>query len=223
MGPDSVLRPVRSRVDIVIPFDTTGSMSDKRQQLAATMGDFAAALDSERLDWRLATVPFGDLEVVQNGVRERVVDDLPFHNTADGVRAQLAAMPAFWGGSNWGESAIEAMEASLAKPWRSDALRIVILLTDDSAHGEQRAETLQARLVAEDVLAFVAAPDTPYYRRWAEATGGIWWPISPHIQVNAVVELLRTLIHRVTVLAAAVHREALGSPQRYLELGRGGE
>jgi hypothetical protein len=121
----------RPLVDICLVFDTTGSMSDKIDGLISCMTGFVDRLTELGLNWQLTTVPFGDLTVPG----DRVVTQLPFVDSAEAAKAQIRSMPRFSGGSNEGESCVEAMRAALSKPWREGTVRILVLLTDEPALG----------------------------------------------------------------------------------------
>lgn len=210
------VRADKPRVDIVIAFDTTGSMSSKRGPLASCMSEFVGTLDAHQLDWRVSVLPFGDLEV-----GDRIEGQWPFVKTTDEAVQQLRGMPSFSGGANSGESSIEAMEAALSKPWRARALKVVILLTDDFALHARTAPQVTSRLVQSDTLCFAAALDTAYYREWATRTGGTWTTISGSYDTSAIQNLFKKLVRDVATTAATVHRVALGSPQKYRELTGG--
>src|SRR4051812_19081147 len=64
----------RREVDVCFVFDTTGSMSNKIDGLVQTMDQLVTELAKLALDWRVTTVPFGDLSIPG----DRVVNDAPF-------------------------------------------------------------------------------------------------------------------------------------------------
>lgn len=208
-------------VDLCFVFDTTGSMSNKIDGLVRCTVDLVRELDRLNLDWRVATVPFGDLTVEG----DRIVADLPFVSDRMGAEAQLRGMPRFSGGGNEGESAIEAMQQAMARQYRRDAVKVLVLLTDEPAlePGQTTTSDVMRRLQEAETICFVASPDLPYYRTWATANGGSWFPISASMDLSAVVALLRSLVKRVATVAHAVHEVGQGSVRRYLELTSGGD
>lgn len=217
-GADHRLR--RSMVDIRFVFDTTGSMSDKIRGLVRCVGELVAELSSLDLDWRMVIVPFGDLTVPG----DRIETGFPLVDTCKAAQAQLRSMPRFSGGGNSGESAIEAMLAALARPWRPRAVKVVVLITDEPALVSQRArpEMVAEELRQHDAICFVASPDLPYYRAWAADNGGRWLVIGPSMDTGHLLGLLRSLVVDVATVAGQVHLLAGGSVRRYRELTSGG-
>lgn len=218
LKPGESYRPSGRQVDFCFVFDTTGSMSDKIDGLVACMVDFVRELDSLSLDWRISVLPFGDLTVQG----DRIVADKPFVNDRRAAEAELRQMVRNSGGGNRGESAIEAMRAALMKPYLQDAVKILILLTDEPALGAAaNADSLERSLLDEEFIAFIVAPDFPYYRRWADASGGSWLLISSAVDTTAILNLLRELATHLVQVAHEVHALAGGSVKAYRELGQG--
>ena len=211
----------RNAVDVCFVFDTTGSMSNKIDGLVCCTVDLVRELDGLDLDWRVVTLPFGDLTVPG----DRIVANLPFITDRVAAEAQLRGMPRFSGGGNEGESAIEAMQHAMARQYRPDAVKVLVLLTDEPALESTQTRTSDVTRSLQDAgaICFVASPDLPYYRTWAAANGGTWFPIGASMDLSAVVELLRSLVKRLATVAQAVHQLGQGSVHRYLELTRGGE
>jgi hypothetical protein len=204
-------------VDIVFAFDTTGSMSDKIEGLTNCLVGLVRDLAATGLDWRIACVPFGDLTVPG----DRIVESLPFVSQEEAAVQQIRALPRFSGGGNDGESASVAMMAALRKPFRSSAVKLVVLLTDEPSLDPQVTGGVNRALRSAEVLCFVASTDTAYYREWATSNGGMWYPISAHMNTSDLNRLLQGLLRRVARTAADVHELAAGSVRRYLELNPG--
>jgi hypothetical protein len=210
--------PVPARlVDICIVFDTTGSMSGKIKGLINSMTDFVDELGKVALDWRISVVPFGDLTV--SG--DRVVLDLPFVTTAEQAKEQLTKMPRFSGGGNKGESSIEAVLGATGKRWRDGAVRILILLTDEPALKPGRSDNVLATLLSAEVITFVASPDHPYYKSWAQRTEGEWFKIGQSMNTDTLMDLLHRLVGDVAALAADVIDKFGGNYGEYLRSAAG--
>jgi hypothetical protein len=205
----------RPEVDICFVFDTTGSMSNKIDGLIQCMSGFVDELSMLSLDWRTTCVPFGDIEAVAT---DRVVAQLPFVAEVGDAKDQLQSMPRFSGGANNGESSIDAMQAGISKPWRSGAVRVIILLTDEPALQSQKAQYIDAGLTEANVICFVAATPEQYYKAWAEAHGGRWVEIGPSMPTESLVDLLSSLVKDVTRVAHEVHAISKGSVRDYLSL-----
>lgn len=207
----------RSRVDICIVFDTTGSMSDKIAGLIDCMAGFVDQLGKLSLDWRISVLPFGDLTIPG----DRVELQLPFVKTVAQAKQQLRQMPRFSGGANKGESSIDAVLGAVGKPWRQGTVRIAVLLTDEPALGTHRSQVVLAKLRSAEIIAFVASPNLDYYRSWATSTGGKWFEIGQSMDTRALLALLRGLVRDVATVAAEVHAIAGGNYQKYLQITSG--
>jgi von Willebrand factor type A domain len=208
-----------SLADICIVFDTTGSMSGKITQLIECMTGFADELGSLSLDWRISVVPFGGL--TEPG--DRVELQWPFVTTAQQAKTQLRQMPRFSGEENIRESSIEAMLGAADKPWRQGAVRVVVLLTDEPAVGENRAYEVLAKFQKQEIITFVASPARPYFLMWAKETAGQWYRVGPSMNTGELLTLLHGLTHRVAITAAEVHAMAGGDYQKYLAITSGEE
>lgn len=203
-----------TKVDVGFVFDTTGSMSSKRESLIESMGEFLGKLAGLGLDWRVSAIPFGDLTVPG----DRIVSALPFVATIEEAKSQLRNMPRFSGGANEGESSIEAMSAAVGKAWRNDAVKVIVLLTDDYALNVNRATEITSLLTQTQTLCFAAALDTEYYRDWCIKSGGEWTEIASSMDTGAVLRLIQSLVSKVAATAAAVHEIGGGSVRKYLEI-----
>ena len=202
-------------VDICFVFDTTGSMSDKIKGLTSSLVEFVGELARLSLDWRITAVPFGDLTVEG----DKVVDDLPFVSTPKEGQRMLRQLPRFSGGSNVGESSLEAVLAGLAKPYRSDAVIVLVVLTDEPPleSGDLTADFVADQITAREVICFAAATDHPGYRRWAADNGGQWYQIKPGMNTGDLLGFLRSLVIDLPQVAKAVHDLGGGSVRRYLD------
>ena len=175
-------------VDFVAIFDTTGSMSDKIHALIATMAEVVAELGRMQLDWRFKTVPFGDLSVPG----DRIVVDLPFVATVAQAQSQLRHLPRFSGGGNVGESSADAMLAATRLRFRSNAVKVLVLLTDEPALGRpQGIGAVDSALTTLDAICFTIAPPYDYFRRWAVQHGGEWRQVATSVDTAGLVATSR--------------------------------
>jgi hypothetical protein len=207
--------PDRQPVDICFVFDTTGSMSGKIKGLTDSLVKFVGELGRLSLDWRITAVPFGDLTVEG----DKVVDDLPFVRTPKEGQQMLRRLPRFSGGSNIGESSLQAVLAGLAKPYRSDAVIVLVVLTDEPPleSGDLTADFVADQITAREVICFAAATDHPGYRRWAADNGGQWYQIKPGMNTADLLGFLSSLVIDLPQVAKAVHDLGGGSVRRYLD------
>lgn len=202
------------RVDICFVFDTTGSMSNKIDGLVNCTAGFVAELAQLQLDWRVTVVPFGDLTVQGDTIETA----LPFVTTVEPAQTMLRQMRRNSGGSNAGESSLEAIRAGLAKQFRQDAVKVLVVLTDEPALQPQRAGAVTRELLAAEAIAFVCSPALQYYQAIATQTGGTWHLIGSSVDFGEVTAMLRHLVQDVARTSAAVHALAGGSVKRFREL-----
>lgn len=213
---DRAVKLPRRELDVCFVFDTTGSMANKIDGLVSCMDTLVADLARMALDWRITTVPFGDLTIPG----DRIVGDQPFVADQRAASAQLRTMPRFSGGGNEGESSVEAMLAACRKPYRPGAVKVLILITDEPALGDLEGQhAVHAALEGLDAACFTVAIDTPYYRGWAAQHGGEWRPVGSAVDTAAIMRLFRSLLTRVVEVADAVHRLGSGSVRAYLGPG----
>jgi hypothetical protein len=211
-----VYRDAPALVDICFVFDTTGSMEDKIDGLVASTVDLVNDLATLQLDWRVTTVPFGDLTIP----RDRVVADQPWVTTQEAAELQLRTMPQFSGGGNLGESSLEALDAALAKDFRTNAVKILVLITDEPAleNGQYTTIRMGVQLRRAEVICFTAAPHNSYYQDWARDCGGTWTQISGSMDTASLRQLLRDLVRQIAAVANDVNQLAGGSVKEFLAL-----
>ena len=203
-------------VDICFVFDATGSMSDKIKGLTDSLVKFVGELARLSLDWRITAVPFGDLTVKG----DKIVDDSPVraHPRKRASRC-CAACPGSAGAADVGESSLEAVLAGLAKPYRSDAVIVLVVLTDEPPleSGDLTADFVADQITAREVICFAAATDHPGYRRWAADNGGQWYQIKPGMNTADLLGFLSSLVTDLPQVAKAMHDLGGGSVRRYLD------
>jgi Mg-chelatase subunit ChlD len=201
-------------VDLVFVIDTTGSMSDKIESLLATCSRFVEDFDALQLNHRMAIVSFGDLKV-----RGDKIQNTAFTSNVETVKKSLRHIPRNSGGGNEGESALEALERALSLPFRPDAVKTIVLITDEPAHQDRiRAEDMINRLVERECLVFVASPPQAYYKQLAARNGGKWYRVSAHTHFNDLLSLFRDLARKVSQVVFDVYQIGDGSVADYLRL-----
>lgn len=189
----------RPSVEILVCFDTTGSMSDKIDSLVAQTTTFVREAASYKFDLGWSLIAFGDLRVPG----DRIVR-YPFIRDTDRFGRALRKMPRFLGGSNNTETSLDALSvAALHEGWSATAVRMCILLTDEPPAGlEVDLETVGRQLRERRIVAFCVAPDHRAYRWLAQVTGGEWWDIFEPVPFD---RLLGRLAKRMMRLAQDLH------------------
>jgi hypothetical protein len=205
----------KARADLVFVMDTTGSMNDKIDDLIETCQSFVDKLATRHIDWAAAVVGFGDLTVEG----DRIVAT-PFSSSADRVNALLRGLPRYSGGGNEGESSLEALQAALdLQGYRNDAMKVVVLITDEPALQRQlRPATMSGRLREAGAIAFVLSPKIKYFRSMATETGGQWWNVDSGGDFSKILAVFDKIATKVASTLDAVHKLAGGNVKEYLSL-----
>jgi hypothetical protein len=203
-------------VDIVVVFDTTGSMGSKIEALSATCGNLIAELDQKQLCYRVGLVAFGDLTVSGDTIKKTgMTRQLPV------FQEMLKKIPRNSGGANDGESSFEAIMAGTAmfRPL-AQAVRVIIVITDEPALNSYRAGQIIQALQQEEIITFCVAPDLPYFREMATKTGGCWLPIGANTSLDRIKAALLSLSTKIAAIASDVYHPELGngSVKQYLAL-----
>lgn len=201
-------------IDLVFVIDTTGSMSDKIDGLLATCNRFVDELAKLGLSHRIAVVAFGDLTVPGDDI---VV--FKFASDIQHVKTTLQNIPRYGGGGNSGESALEAMDRALSLPYRTNVVKVIVLITDEPALQHQFTPShVTDRLKRGEMLTFVVSPPLDYYRGMAEQTGGTWYEVSANTDFTGLLEMFKRVATRISSIVADVYSLGNGSVARYLQL-----
>jgi hypothetical protein len=205
----------KARADLVFVIDTTGSMNDKIDGLVETCESFVDRLATRHIDWAAAVVGFGDLTVEG----DRIVAT-PFSSNTERVKGLLRGLPRYSGGGNDGESSLEAVQAALNQPgFRSDAMKVVILITDEPALQKQlKPATITGRLREAGAITFVLSPDLKYFRSMAADTGGHWWKVESGGDFSKILAIFDRIATQVASTVAAVQKLTGGDVKEYLGL-----
>jgi len=205
----------KARADLVFVIDTTGSMNDKIDGLIESCESFVDKLARKRIDWVAAVVGFGDLTVEG----DRIVAT-PFSSSADRVKALLRGLPRYSGGGNEGESSLEAVQAALNQPgYRPDAIKVVVLITDEPAlQGQLHPSAISGKLREAGATAFVLSKKIKYFREMAAETGGEWWNVDSGGDFSKILDIFDKIATKVASTVAAVHNLTGGNVKEYLGL-----
>lgn len=205
----------RARADLIFVIDTTGSMNEKIDGLIESCQSFVDRLATRHIDWVAAVIGFGDLTVEG----DRIVAT-PFSSSVDRVKTLLRGLPRYSGGGNEGESSLEALQAALNQPgFRSDAMKIVILITDEPALQQKlRPSAITGRLREAGAMTFVLSPNLKYFRSMATDTGGQWWNVDSGGDFSKILAVFDKIATKVASTVAAVHKLTGGDVKQYLSL-----
>jgi Mg-chelatase subunit ChlD len=202
------------KVDLVFVIDTTGSMSDKIDGLLQTCAKFVDEFTALQLQQRIAIVAFGDLRV-----RGDKIVRTDFTSNVEVTKKSLKKIPRYSGGGNKGESSLEAIEKALDLPFDADAVKVLILITDEPAHQKRlQADEMTGRLAEREFLVFVVSPPLDYYKAMAKRNGGKWYKVSAKTDFTDLLQMFREMASRVSQVVLDVHEIGEGSVAKYLRL-----
>ena len=206
-----------NQVDVVFVFDTTGSMDNKIVGLLQTCRQFVDEATSFDLSPQFGLISFGDISVQGGGDRIEVV--VPLTQDIAHMQAGLAQIPRNNGFGNYGETPLEAMNEAFQLTYRSKAVKVLVLITDEPAlEFKFTRRGMIATLKQKEFLVFVVAIPEPYYQNMAKETGGIWKEISTTTDLSEILKLFRDLAKKVSKIAKDVHQIGYGSVKKYLAL-----
>jgi hypothetical protein len=212
MPPPQLEPSDHSNVQLLVCFDTTGSMDDKIKGLVAQTATFVREAFTRQLDPRWSLVAFGDLRV--DGDR---IDTYPFTAKPGEFTEWLRRMPRFLGGGNNGETSLDALSAAARhQGWRPDAVHMCILITDEPPVGvDVDLEAVGLQLRAQGIIVFCVAPDHRAYRWLAKVTGGEWWDIYERVPFERLLERLAgTIMALAARLAPRLSSGAVTLPSK---------
>ena len=155
--------------DIVIALDVTGSMAEEIDGVKNHIVEFADSLSYRGIDFRLGMVTF--LDVIENVY--------PFTRDVQAFRALVDEQFAH-GGDDQPENSLEALMEAAGFPFRPEATRLVIWITDADYHERNsvtpltRTEVIDALLANEIRVHSVGNSSfrSAFYEPFTIATGG---------------------------------------------------
>jgi len=141
--------PTEKQADIVVLMDTTGSMSHCIEVLKQRCIDFSKRLTEQSLEHRFALIGFGDTQ------EEPWIDKHDFTDNVEEFQRGVSSIKRFDGG-DVPESSLDAIESALSLPFRKNAIRRIILVTDAPFHeptvSGAKVADIAARLQKQRVL-----------------------------------------------------------------------
>ena len=156
-------------VDIVFALDVTGSMGGEITGVKNHIVEFADSLSHRGIDFRLGMVTF--LDIIENVY--------PFTRDVQAFHALVGNQYAH-GGDDTPENSLEALLKAAQFPFRPEASRLVIWITDADYHESNsvtpliRSEVIAALLSNEITVHSVGNPSfrSAFYAPFTESTGG---------------------------------------------------
>lgn len=161
-------------VDVVVVFDTTGSMSDSIKGMIKTTESFADILSKHHIDYSLGLVTFGD--EVRNTFSSKKSPVPTLSKDVKEFKTWLKSLEATGGGDE-PENAYDAMMAALSYNFRPHSKKIILLITDAPPQSNNSFTNLDEgkiidHLKSNGATVFVAGPDDGNYTDLSLMTGG---------------------------------------------------
>ena len=119
---------IRPKVDVLFVLDVTGSMGFAISGICRGIGDFAGKLDLNRLDARVGLIAFRD-RFLGEEPEILAVDGETFTSDYEAFRRKVSELKADGGGDE-PESSLDALALATAQKFRSDATKVLLLITD---------------------------------------------------------------------------------------------
>ncbi|ANQ54354.1 von Willebrand factor A [Thermosipho sp. 1063] len=146
----------RTQIDIMIVLDTTGSMYNAIEGVKNSIQNLIITLEASGLDARIGIVPFDDAAPSKNITVSPAWLDLSDASSAKNFVSSLSA----YGGGDFPENPYAGiMYAFNNASWRTSSQKIIILITDASAHyksesypGDAEGETLYDKSEVIDAI-----------------------------------------------------------------------
>jgi phosphate/phosphite/phosphonate ABC transporter binding protein len=176
-------------VDVVVVFDTTGSMSEEIDGMIRTTGAFADILRKNRIDFRLGLVSYGD--EIRRIFKTSGKPEATLTKDADLFKRWLKSLNAL-GGDDEPENTYEAVKAALGCGFRKESKKVLIVITDAPPHAyddytKLGRQEIGGLLEKADAALFMAAPDIEDYRELSETTGGKLYDINGKNDFSGII------------------------------------
>jgi Mg-chelatase subunit ChlD len=137
-----VFDPPRPRADVVFVLDVTSSMQWAIDDLRNGIGKFAESMEKARIDFRLGLVTFKD-ETLGEKTEVALFKGEPFTADPAVFRDKVAELRAS-GGGDIPESSLEGITKATALPFRPEATKLLLLITDAPPKVVPEAQTAAA-------------------------------------------------------------------------------
>jgi hypothetical protein len=137
------------QADVVFVLDLTGSMQFAIDGIKEGIQNFVSQLETSRIDARIALIGFRDIEDDRERPFVMAVEDQPFTKDYRGFREEVRKLTARGGGDE-PESSLQALALAAAQPFRSNASRVLLLITDapPKLHPDERPSTVSETITA---------------------------------------------------------------------------
>lgn len=199
---DAVAPKAIGKLDMVIAFDTTGSMAAYIEAVRKEVSDLIPRLFKDNKDLRLGIVAFGDYCDMRNATTfgDAYQCIFPTDNENDLIKFVKESKDTSGGdGDEFYELVIKKIVEET--PWREDSTRSILLIADAEPHelgysyrdfvvGNQIDWRVEARKAAAEKIKIdtVTITHAPWYKELSAMTNGVSVPFSSGYKTATLVE-----------------------------------
>ncbi len=199
------------QADVVFVLDLTGSMQFAIDGIKLGIQNFASQLAASRIDARIALIGFRDIQDDRERPFVMTVEDQAFTRDYRAFREEVQKLTARGGGDE-PESSLQALALAAAQPFRPNASRVLLLITDapPKHHPEEKPatvpETIDELTRAEiKQLHLVVRPldRTRFYGKFHDTFKGSFFDLTRSTSGDAFRDILPELSRKISDLTIA--------------------
>lgn len=203
---DKVTPKGKGKLDMVIAFDTTGSMSAYIEDVRRQVSDMIPRLFKDNEDLRLGIVAFGDYcDMKDRNTFGNAYQCIPLTDNENDIIKFVRESKDTNGGD--GDEFYELVLKKIIdeSPWREDSSKAILLIADARPHeigytykdyvlGNQIDWRIEAKKAAEMMIKIdtVSIQGLPWYRELADMTNGICVPFKSSGKTGTMIETATT-------------------------------
>lgn len=196
---------ISNKIDLVVSFDTTGSMYPVLAQVRTEVEKFVKQMFNEFTDLRLGIIAHGDYCDAGNPY---TIISKDFTRDEEGLCKFIRETQKTYGGDADECYELVLNTAHKQLTWRDDADKIMIMIGDASPHGvfyrdnkehldwEEEAKTLASKgikVFAVHALSYYRSSSKEFYKTVAKITDGTYLTLD---QFNEVVDLIKATCYQ---------------------------
>lgn len=199
------MKSISNKIDLVVSFDTTGSMYPVLSQVRTEVEKFVHTMFSEFSDLRLGIIAHGDYCDKDDPYTIRVMDLTRDKNK---LCKFVKETQKTYGGDTDECYELVLNTARTVINWRDEAQRVLVLIGDASPHGvrypqntehldwEEEAKKLgkdDVKIFSVHALSYYRSSSKGFYKSIAELSGGVYLTLD---QFNEIVELIKATCYQ---------------------------
>ncbi len=182
-------------IDIMFVVDTTGSMDSYIKEILKTIREFLMIINEKNIECRMGIIYFGDETIGETPIFHPLTHDI------EEFIIYLNNYIRFQGGDE-PESSFEAIAKAIEKLNESNRQKIILLITDASAHakeitgkGDHTVISIKEKIREHNTLLYCVSPDIHYYKEFSKISGGDFFKIEEY---KKFVHIFKNVAHRIS-------------------------